>query len=139
MKYFPILFLCVFLSCNSSANQKVAEIDNKETLANNFSGTTEERLAQMIRRAGNGALVSQRGGNYYVKIRGASDSFQSDSRPLYVVNGVSLGNDFNTVAGSIAGNEIRSVKILKGQKASFYGVRGANGVIEIKTGLPELN
>lgn len=65
-----------------------------------------------------------------VRIRGVG-SFSS-SAPLYVIDG--LQTTSGTVVASINPNDIESLSVLKDAAAtSIYGVRGANGVIVIKT------
>ena len=134
MKNLYFLPLLIFLvSCSQSSQYRASQIGNKEVQSNNFKGTVEDQLVQMIRRAGNGATVSQQGKSYTVRIRGTATSFQGSTSPLFIINGTSMGYNFNEAAEAIAGSEIKSVKILKGQDATFYGSRGAGGVIEIKT------
>ena len=142
MKYlfFLILLAPLFIQCNqqSYSNASKTSLDNKEIEADNFSGTVEEKLAQLLQRQA-GVLVTQTGSTYAVKIRGTSDSFMASSSPLYVIDGISIGNNFNQAAGAIAGSGIKSVRVLKGKDASFYGTRGSAGVIVIKTKKPSLS
>jgi TonB-linked SusC/RagA family outer membrane protein len=78
-----------------------------------------------------------------VRIRGNS-SIGSDSRPLFVIDGVPLGDDFLTGAqgggqglnplASINPNDIETFTVLKSASATaLYGSRGANGVVLITT------
>jgi TonB-linked SusC/RagA family outer membrane protein len=78
-----------------------------------------------------------------VRIRGNS-SIGSDSRPLFVIDGVPLGDDFLTGGqgggqglnplASINPNDIASFTVLKSASATaLYGSRGANGVVLITT------
>ena len=85
-----------------------------------------------------------------ITIRGAS-SFNSNSQPLYVVDGVIMNMDNSVSMGSHAGSEsgideatnglmgvnpqdIASIEILKDASATaIYGSQGANGVILITT------
>ncbi len=68
------------------------------------------------------------GGNAMVRIHGIG-SINANS-PLYVVDGVPLQGNIN----SINPNDVESVKVLKdSSETAMYGVRGANGVILIKT------
>jgi len=63
-----------------------------------------------------------------IRLRGnAVNSVNSGQEPLIIVDG--------TVAGSLENifpREVASVKVLREQNASIYGVRGANGVILIE-------
>lgn len=68
------------------------------------------------------------GGNAMVRIHGIG-SINANS-PLYVVDGVPLQGNIN----SINPNDVESVQVLKDPaETAMYGVRGANGVILIKT------
>ncbi len=78
-----------------------------------------------------------------VRVRGNS-SIGSDSRPLFVIDGVPLGDDFLTGAqgggqglnplASINPNDIANIAVLKSASATaLYGSRGANGVVLVTT------
>ena len=87
-------------------------------------------LADMLRKI-SGVTVTGNGNNAKVIVRGASSFGAND--PLYVVNGVSVGNNYAMVANSINTNEITSLRALKGAEAAIYGTQGGNGVILIRT------
>ncbi len=53
--------------------------------------------------------------------------------PLYVVDGLIIGNSFNSVKDIVQPVDVKSIEALNGSEASFYGARGANGVILITT------
>ncbi len=85
------------------------------------------------------------GSSSRVVLRGAA-SITGNNQPLYVVNGVPLesGNYGNSGSGGgadlpngisdINADDIESISVLKGPAAAaLYGVRAANGVIQIKT------
>ena len=79
-----------------------------------------------------GVLITKKGGDpnagFSVKIRGAS-GFDSNTQPLYVVDGVP-GVDPTTIAPE----DIASYNILKdAASTAIYGSRGSNGVIIITT------
>ena len=84
-------------------------------------------------------------GSSRVVIRGAS-SLSGNNQPLYVVDGIPIGNNNNGSAGewggsdggdgisSINPDEVASISVLKGGAASaLYGSRGSGGVILITT------
>lgn len=79
-----------------------------------------------------GVNVSGSGDSAYVTIRGIS-SFQSGNTPLYVVDGQAIGNNYSQANNMVNPQDIDYVRVLKGPDAAIYGVRGANGVIEIVT------
>lgn len=85
------------------------------------------------------------GGSSRVIIRGNS-TLTGNNQPLYVVDGIPIGNDNNGAASlwggsdggdgisSINPDEIESISVLKGGSATaLYGSRGGNGVILITT------
>ncbi len=85
------------------------------------------------------------GASTRVILRGAS-SLTGNNQPLYVVDGVPLDNSNNGTATATGGfdlpggivdinpDDIDSINVLKGPAAAaLYGVRAANGVIEITT------
>ena len=85
------------------------------------------------------------GASSRVVLRGAS-SLTGNNQPLYVVNGIPLesgnygssnsggGADLPNGVSDINPDDIESISVLKGPAAAaLYGVRAANGVIQIKT------
>jgi TonB-linked SusC/RagA family outer membrane protein len=93
-----------------------------------------------IRQSTSGPL-----GGININIRGAA-GLQSDAntRPLFVIDGVPIFDentgldkssiDYGTGINDINPDDIESIDILKGAKASvLYGSEGANGVVLIKT------
>ena len=85
------------------------------------------------------------GGSSRVIIRG-NNSLKGNNQPLYIVDGIPIGNDNNGAASlwggsdggdgisSLNADEIQSISVLKGgSAAALYGSRGGNGVILITT------
>ena len=68
------------------------------------------------------------GATMQVRVRGGGSISQSNE-PLYVVDGVQVGN-----ISDIPADNIKSIDILKdGASTAIYGARGANGVILVTT------
>ena len=126
------MFLMANCSKSTYGGTSDSRIDQKEIQSDNYMGSAEETLAYMLRKE-SGVIVSERYGRTAVRIRGLSTSINNSSSPLFVINGTAVGHEFATAAELVAGGEIQSIKVLKDQSASFYGVRGAAGVIEIRT------
>ena len=101
---------------------------SKETIKPNEKAPSNLTLADMLRRASG---VTGNGNNVKVIVRGASSFGAND--PLYILNGVSVGNNYAMVANSINTNEITSIRVLKGAEAAIYGTQGGNGAILIRT------
>ena len=75
-------------------------------------------------------------GGVSVRIRGGS-SIYGNNEPLYVVNGIAIQPGPNGSLSGISPEDIESIKVLKDPAdTAMYGMRGANGVILIKTKRP---
>jgi TonB-dependent SusC/RagA subfamily outer membrane receptor len=73
-------------------------------------------------------------GNLTVRIRGGSTSAYGNNAPLYIVDGVPFAPSGDGGLSGINPYDIQSIKVLKdATDITMYGVRGANGVIVIKT------
>lgn len=67
-----------------------------------------------------------------IKVRG-TNTINSGSDPIYVVDGLVMGNEFGFY-NSLNVNDIESIQVLKDASATaLYGSRGANGVIIVTT------
>ena len=72
-------------------------------------------------------------GGIKVRIRGSTSAGNNDV-PLYIVDGVPVQPGPDGSLTGISAYDIQSIKVLKDvADVSQYGVRGANGVIVIKT------
>lgn len=106
------------LNLNPATITKGSRASVQESIQGNIAGV------QVTSRSGQPGSVPN------VRIRGVG-SFQSSS-PLYVIDGFQT-KDPNIMA-SLNTNDIEVISVLKDAAAtSIYGVRGANGVIVIKT------
>jgi len=75
----------------------------------------------------------QPGTGVFVEIR-SSPTILGDGSPLFVVDGVILGQSFGGTTTDLASLDIESIEVLKGAAAtSLYGSRAAAGVIQITT------
>jgi len=87
-------------------------------------------LVDHLRRVA-GVQVDGNGSNANIRIRGIS-SLNSSNEPLFVVNGQQVSGGLSDVMELVPVQQIKSIKVLKNvEETAFYGVRGANGVIEI--------
>jgi TonB-dependent starch-binding outer membrane protein SusC len=78
-------------------------------------------------------VVRLTSGGFSLRIRGAG-SFMSSGEPLYVLDGIALPPAPGGALVGVAPHDIDRIEVLKDASAtSLYGVRGANGVILIKT------
>ncbi len=91
---------------------------------------TGRTLADYLRTVP-GVVVTGHDLNAEVTIRG-NTSFYASNSPLFVVDGIPVGNNFPDVARTVNPNDVASVRVLKDATSlSQWGTRGANGVILI--------
>ena len=89
-------------------------------------------LADYIRRAG-GVSVHNIDGQTRIRIRG-NLSFNSTSDPLFVIDGVRSGNNYDRVENLVPLDYIQSIQVLKGPEASSrFGLAASSGAIIITT------
>lgn len=129
--YVSMLLLgLTLLGCNTGN-----KVINEETTVLAAERKAENRvptqLIDLIRRQP-GVEVRGSGTNVLVLIRGAK-SMTTDNNPLYVVDGVQMGQNYNSVAAAVDIFLIESVTIVTPPRAGRYGSQGQNGVIEIRT------
>ena len=117
------------------AEKKAAKtIMKKEAAAKRKAGVDYSTYANLgaIIRTKPGVQVTGAGDNLIVQIRGIN-SISLDTRPLYVIDGNIIGNDYARANSSMTTSEIGSVRIIKDlTQLTRYGEQGRNGVIQIK-------
>lgn len=95
------------------------------------SASVEKALAGRVSGVKVSSSSGQSGASSSIRIRGLS-SLTGASEPLYIVDGMPLGDD-RTLA-SIDPNDIVSMEVLKDASSTqIYGSRAANGVVMITT------
>ena len=96
-----------------------------------------ESIANLLEGRTPGVRVSVNpNGTISVRIRGAA-SFHGSSEPLFVIDGIPLPPGHGGNLAGINPYDIESIRVLKHPpETTLYGVRGANGVILIKTKRP---
>jgi TonB-dependent SusC/RagA subfamily outer membrane receptor len=120
----------ILLSCNSTKNTTSKPITQSSEFNTINNPEYTVSLADHLRKVA-GVQVSGSGPNAQVLIRGIS-SINSGTEPLFVVNGSSIDGGYRAVHDLIPVHNIKSIKVLKDPaETGIYGVRGANGVIEI--------
>ncbi len=120
-----VFLVLVFFSCSKSIQRPSSDVsDNLEPVR-----TLLDHIQSQA-----GVIVNGDGVTASIYIRGIGQSFVSNSSPLYVLNGVVMGKEFSSVYYDVRPVDIKSVRVLKEpSELSSYGIRGANGVILIKT------
>ncbi|MEZ5041245.1 MAG: TonB-dependent receptor plug domain-containing protein [Saprospiraceae bacterium] len=91
-----------------------------------------QSLADVLRK--NSTLqITGSGDNIKISVRGAG-SFSLNTEPLYVVDGVPMGNSYARANNAVNPAQIVSIRVLKSQsETTIYGEDGNHGVILIKT------
>jgi TonB-dependent SusC/RagA subfamily outer membrane receptor len=139
------LYVGLLSGCASSTTARPGESDGPAPLPNPpISGTTV--TGDDLDRAGNdaiektlaakvpGALITRTAdGGIAIQIRGQT-SLAANTQPLYVIDGLPIQPGPGGALVGINPHDIASIEVLKDAASlSFYGLRGANGVIIIKT------
>ncbi len=107
---------------------------SKTAGARNAQSTPTESAEKLLEGRFPGVSVMRTAeGGLRIGIRGAA-SLRADNAPLYVIDGVPVEPGPNGDLTGINPYDIESIKVLKNAaETTMYGVRGANGVVVIKT------
>lgn len=132
-----ISFGCARSSPENQVQPLAAAPQDQESTASGTSSQEirkrdRESLASLLQGRTSGVDVRYNNdGTLSVRIRGPS-SFYGGSAPLYVIDDVPVEAPGGRLA--IDPYDIESIRVLKGPpETTLYGVRGANGVVIIKT------
>ena len=121
-----LVAVAIIAACSSTANTGATTAKNEKDYSNLNS------LADILRTMG-GVQVSGVGSSVTVSIRG-TQTIMLNTQPLYVIDGMPLGNDYNLANSSVRPADVKSVQILRDKAQTLkYGEPGTNGVIVIKT------
>jgi TonB-dependent SusC/RagA subfamily outer membrane receptor len=103
--------------------------------ATDFGQKNPASVEQMLAGRISGVTVTPApGGGIAVRMMNTGGSFYSGTEPLIVVDGVAVNPGPNGTLGWLNPRDIESITALKDpSQTAIYGVRGANGVIVIKT------
>lgn len=121
----------VLAGCSSTGTQVAPNNSNGPEGSISDNNDSYTSLADYLRQVP-GVNVMGSGDNASVTIRGTS-SFSMSNSPLFVIDGSAVGNSYSQANNTVNPRDIDYVRVLKGPDTSIYGVRGANGVIEIVT------
>lgn len=134
------VILGVAAGCASANTSKPTAPREKSTVTAEDierQGATDEPLEKLLQGRVAGVTVSRASdGGIAVRIRGAT-SIHGNSDPLYILDGMPIQPGPNGSLTGINPSDIESIKVLKdAAETAMYGVRGANGVIVVKTKRP---
>ena len=103
------------------------------TLTPGKEATTYSRIEDLIQAKAPGVQVVKVEGGFRLRIRGLS-SPQGSNDPLIVIDGVATNGTGNRALEAIDPNDVLRIEVLKdAASTSFYGMRGAYGVILVTT------
>jgi TonB-dependent SusC/RagA subfamily outer membrane receptor len=111
----------------ATATSSTREVKTRADMPTNMS--IEEYLASRS----SGVEIAHKNGALTVRLRGASSMYGS-TQPLYIVDGVPFTPTADGGLSGINPYDVASIRALRdAADIAQYGVRGANGVIIIKT------
>ena len=131
------LVLGTVLTCASHAHAQVATTKPAPRPAGTMRATESARehatsLAQLLQGRLPGVTVYPSPDGGIVVRMGGPNSFYGNQSPLFVVDGISI--DAGNTLSWLDPHDIETVQALKDpSQTAIYGLRGANGVIVIKT------
>lgn len=68
-----------------------------------------------------------------VAFRNGEISIRGGGPPLFILDGVPIGNGFYSAVSTVNPLDIESVEVISGPETAIYGRQGINGVIVIQT------
>lgn len=105
--------------------------------AEDIERTPGRPIEEVLTRRFAGVVVTRTPGGIAVRIRGTT-SIHGSTAPLYVIDGVPIQPGPGGALAGINPYDIDSIEVLKdAASTTMYGMRGANGVIVIKTKQPK--
>lgn len=106
---------------------------SSELTAKDIERAPGQSIEEILKGRVAGVTVTRTDGGISVRIRGASSLYGSNE-PLYVLDGVAIQPGAGGSLTGIDPYDIESIEVLKDPAdTAMYGMRGANGVIVIKT------
>jgi TonB-dependent SusC/RagA subfamily outer membrane receptor len=116
------------------APQPLATADRSTLTADDIERNPGDPIEKLLMTRSPGVWVGRTSdGAIAIRIRGAG-SLTGSNEPLYIVDGVPFQPGSDGGLAGVSPYDIASIKVLKdATDLTMYGVRGANGVILIKT------
>ena len=135
MKFLQTIFIAIVLIFFSFGCGTTNPSVKAEEEISSYDGVQDPdptiSLSEHLKRVP-GVMVRGSGPTATITVRGIN-SINSSNEPLFVVNGQVIEGGYRTVSSVVTVHDIKSIKVLKNATdTTFYGFRGANGVIEIK-------
>ena len=129
---------CAIILYTGCAGVGSARTDNSSGAVNaeDIALNPSVRLADLVRQRVPGIQITESAeGGIQIRMRGAM-SFTADTAPLFVVDDVPVCPAFDGSLPGVLISEIASINVYKDPSDTLrWGMRGANGVIVVKTKL----
>jgi TonB-dependent SusC/RagA subfamily outer membrane receptor len=102
--------------------------------AEDMARTPDQSIERMLQARVPGVLITRTPDGWLsVRIRGAT-TINGTTEPLYIIDGLPIQPGSGGSLVGINPNDIASIEVLKdAADLAFYGIRGSNGVIIVKT------
>lgn len=123
------LIMLVAISCSSTKNTyTINGVKDPGTVSSKYPLYS---LADYLRKL-SGVTVRESGGNVAVFVH-IGNSFLNNSDPLFLIDGNVFNGNYSLLAATLNVSDIKSISVYKSPaEVGIYGVRGLNGVINIK-------
>ncbi len=134
--FIPVLLLLGACSHRGSRSQAAepTQLPGTVLTADDIQRSPGQSLEQLLlARVPGLTLTRAADGHAVLHLRG-TNTFLGEDEPLFVVNGIPLGPGAHGNLAAIDLHDIETVQVLRdAAMTAAYGVRGANGVIIIRT------
>ena len=130
-----VIGVAVLSACASSNLPKPKQANTKSTVTSEqLEQNAGQRIEDVLAAKVPGVIVGHTAdGGISLQIRGPS-SFYASEEPLYIVDDMPFRPGPNGALTGINPYDIESIRVLKDPaETAIYGMRGANGVIVIRT------
>ena len=126
MKFAPVFIALALLACSCGSSRGVASQNDKNTYSPSKVSLQNAGTYKDIYEYLQGKVPGVQVVGTSIRIRGISSNNNTDA--LIIVDGMEVSDvsDLNPA-------DVASVEVLKDSEATLYGMRGANGVVIIKT------
>ena len=131
-----VLFAFALTACAPAKPREPAPVvSSGQAAASDAQRAPNEPIEKYLAARSAGVVIGRAAdGSPTVRIRGGSSSMYGNNAPLYIVDGVPFSPTSEGGLSGINPYDIESIRVLKeAADLTMYGVRGANGVIVIKT------
>jgi TonB-dependent SusC/RagA subfamily outer membrane receptor len=132
-----VLLVGLAAGCGSSRAPRREPPDRTTVTAEDIENNPSQPIEKVLQAKVPGVWITRTpDGGIAVQIRG-NTSIYGEQQPLYVVDGVPIQPGPNGALNGVNPYDIESIKVLKdAAETAMYGMRGANGVIVVKTKKP---